>query len=82
MEEQFLQATISIRQKKLDNNELLSVYGLYKQATIGDNNTSRPGIFDLKGKAKWDAWESKRGMSTLEAKKTYIEFVANHQNSG
>jgi diazepam-binding inhibitor (GABA receptor modulating acyl-CoA-binding protein) len=38
---------------KLSDNELLEVYGLYKQATVGDNTTSKPGMLDFKGKAKW-----------------------------
>lgn len=33
---------------------------------------ARPGLFDLKGKAKWDAWESKKGMAKEEAKTNYI----------
>ena len=79
MEEEFLKATVSVREKKLDNNDLLTIYGLYKQATMGDNNTSRPGMFDPKARAKWDAWESKRGMSVDEAMKTYVEFVQNYK---
>ena len=34
--------------KTLSNDELLEVYGLFKQATVGDVNTSRPGMLDLK----------------------------------
>ena len=34
--------------KTLSNEELLEVYALYKQATVGDVNTSRPGMLDLK----------------------------------
>ena len=33
------------------------------QASEGDCNTERPGMFDLKGKAKWDSWNSKKGMT-------------------
>ncbi|XP_026226622.1 acyl-CoA-binding domain-containing protein 7 isoform X2 [Anabas testudineus] len=43
------------------DQELLDLYGLYKQALVGDVNTDRPGMTDLKGKAKWDAWESRKG---------------------
>ena len=43
------------------DEEKLKIYGLYKQATIGDVNTDRPGMFDLKGKAKWDAWNAQKG---------------------
>ena len=59
------------------NEELLNMYGYYKQATIGDTNTERPGMFDLKGKAKWDNWNSRKGMSKEEAEKKYIEVVKN-----
>ena len=34
--------------KTLSNDELLEVYALYKQATVGDVNTSRPGLMDFK----------------------------------
>uniref|UniRef100_A0A3Q2QPD4 Acyl-CoA binding domain containing 7 n=1 Tax=Fundulus heteroclitus TaxID=8078 RepID=A0A3Q2QPD4_FUNHE len=54
------------------NDELLVLYGLYKQAVVGDVNTDRPGLLDLTGKAKWDAWESRKGMSKDEAMSTYI----------
>ena len=50
------------------------VYALYKQATVGDINTERPGMFDMKGKAKWDAWNSKKGMSQDEAKQNYVDL--------
>nr|KAG5700616.1 hypothetical protein BaRGS_015446 [Batillaria attramentaria] len=47
---------------KPSDQEMLDVYSLFKQATVGDVNTSRPGLLDLKGKAKWDAWESRKGV--------------------
>lgn len=31
----------------------LRFYGLYKQATVGQCNTSKPGFWDLSGRAKW-----------------------------
>ena len=58
------------------NESLLELYALFKQATVGDNNTERPRMFDLKGNAKWDAWTSKNGMSSEEAEKEYIALVA------
>ncbi|XP_077431413.1 peroxisomal carnitine O-octanoyltransferase-like isoform X4 [Vanacampus margaritifer] len=42
------------------DQELLDLYGLYKQANVGDIDTDRPGLFDMKGKAKWDAWNSRK----------------------
>ena len=42
-------------------------------------------MLDFKGKAKWDAWKSKEGMSQDEAKTKYIEYanemVAKHGTS-
>ena len=37
---------------------------------------ARPGFLDLKGKAKWDAWTAKKGMSKEDAMQKYIELVA------
>ncbi|XP_061081917.1 acyl-CoA-binding protein isoform X2 [Conger conger] len=54
---------------------MLDVYSLYKQATVGDINTARPGMLDFAGKAKWDAWEKRKGMSKEEAMKAYVEKV-------
>ena len=33
--------------KTMSNEELLEVYALYKQASVGDCNTSRPGMMDF-----------------------------------
>lgn len=57
------------------NDELLELYSLFKQATVGDVNTERPGLFDVKGKAKWDAWSAKKGTSSDSAKEAYIALV-------
>ncbi|XP_061771615.1 acyl-CoA-binding domain-containing protein 7 [Nerophis ophidion] len=57
------------------DQELLDLYGLYKQAVVGDVNTDRPGLFDMKGKAKWDAWDSKKGMSKDDAMAAYTKLA-------
>jgi diazepam-binding inhibitor (GABA receptor modulator, acyl-CoA-binding protein) len=58
-----------------DNSEMLKLYGLYKQATLGDCNTERPGFFNPIGRAKWDSWNSYRNTTTDTAKEEYIKFV-------
>ncbi|KAI7829676.1 acyl-CoA-binding protein [Gamsiella multidivaricata] len=58
------------------NDKLLELYGLFKQATVGDNTTAAPGMFDLKGKAKHNAWTEKKGLSQEQAEKEYIALVA------
>ncbi len=45
------------------------------EATVGDNNTSRPGMLDLKGKYKWDAWDANKGISKEDAQKQYVALV-------
>ena len=40
----------------MTDDELKQIYALYKQGTIGDNTTEKPGMLDLKAKAKWEAW--------------------------
>jgi acyl-CoA-binding protein len=54
------------------NQVLLELYGLYKQATAGDVQGSRPGFTDLKGRAKYDAWSSRKGMSREDAMRAYV----------
>lgn len=60
---------------KPDNNTLLKLYSLYKQGTVGDVNTERPGGFDFVGAAKWDAWDKLKGISQEDAQQQYIDFV-------
>nr|ABM55609.1 diazepam binding inhibitor-like protein [Maconellicoccus hirsutus] len=57
------------------NDELLELYALFKQATVGDVNTDRPGLLDMKGKAKWDAWNAKKGTAKDAAEKDYVALV-------
>ncbi|CAM0137034.1 acyl-CoA-binding protein (ACBP)/diazepam binding inhibitor (DBI)/endozepine (EP) [Umbelopsis sp. WA50703] len=59
---------------KPSDDELLKLYGLFKQATIGDNETSKP-TFDIRGRYKWDAWTANKGKSQEEAEKEYIALV-------
>ncbi|MEN9779743.1 MAG: hypothetical protein RL014_891 [Pseudomonadota bacterium] len=58
-----------------DNATLLKIYGLYKQATEGDNAAKKPGFSDLVGRAKWDAWAALKGVSADDAKRQYIELI-------
>jgi len=61
--------------EKPSNEVLLDMYSLYKQATAGNVAGSRPGMFDMVGRAKYDAWEKRQGMSADDAKRAYIELV-------
>ncbi len=57
------------------NDQLLDLYAFYKQATEGDVAGDRPGMFDLKGRAKYDAWAKRKGVSKDEAMKKYVALV-------
>ncbi|WP_194974240.1 acyl-CoA-binding protein [Aquiflexum lacus] len=60
---------------KPSNEELLKLYGLYKQATEGDNHEERTGGFDFVAAAKFNSWLSYKGKSKSEASENYIELV-------
>lgn len=61
--------------KRPSNEELLQLYALYKQATEGDTTGDRPGGFDFKAIAKYDAWAELKGKSKDQAKSDYIALV-------
>lgn len=61
--------------KKPESSELLALYGLYKQATEGDVKGSRPGMLDLVGRKKYDAWASLKGTAKAAAEKKYVSLV-------
>lgn len=54
---------------------LLKMYGLYKQASIGDASGDRPGFTDMIGRVKWDAWHNHVGMTIATAQQQYIDLV-------
>jgi diazepam-binding inhibitor (GABA receptor modulator, acyl-CoA-binding protein) len=61
---------------KPDNETLLNIYSLYKQATEGDINIDPPSnMFDFVGKAKFDAWSKLKGVSSAEAMRQYINLI-------
>lgn len=77
VDEKFNEAATNVKNlaSQPSDTDLLELYALYKQSTVGDCNTARPGLLDFKGKAKWDAWDKKKGLDQDTAKKEYIEKV-------
>lgn len=63
------------KQKGLTNDQLLKLYGLYKQAKEGDNTQSQPYFFQAEANAKWKAWTSEQGKTSEEAKQEYVEYA-------
>lgn len=62
----------------LGNDVMLDLYALYKQAEAGDATGSRPGMLDIRGRAKFDAWAKHKGMSKDAAMEAYISLVGKH----
>ena len=62
------------------NDALLKLYGLYKQGTDGDNNTKKPGMFDIKEQFKWTAWNELKGLDKDAAKQQYVDLVESFFN--
>ena len=75
--EQFATAAADAKElpTKPDNSDLLKLYALYKQGTVGDVSGKRPGMMDFVGRAKFDAWSGLEGMSPEEAQQQYVDLV-------
>ncbi|MBS0307832.1 MAG: acyl-CoA-binding protein [Proteobacteria bacterium] len=58
-----------------DNMTLLKMYALYKQASQGDAGGERPGMTDMVGRAKWDAWAALKNTANEDAMRQYIDLV-------
>ncbi len=58
-----------------DTSTLLDLYALYKQGTAGDVDGKRPGMLDIKGRAKYDAWAAQKGKTRDQAMEAYIALV-------
>jgi diazepam-binding inhibitor (GABA receptor modulating acyl-CoA-binding protein) len=75
--QQFITATETVKKLNIvpSNDELGSLYGLYKQATSGDINITKPSFFQIKELMKWNNWNNNKGMTVYEAEVGYIKFV-------
>jgi diazepam-binding inhibitor (GABA receptor modulator, acyl-CoA-binding protein) len=69
------QARVKTLKTAPSTDQLLELYALYKQGSGGDVSGSRPGMLDLKGRAKYDAWAKKKGMSKDAAMAAYVALV-------
>ena len=58
-----------------DNDDLLKLYGFYKQVKEGDINTAQPYAIQVHARAKWEAWNKNKGLDKITAMKNYIYIV-------
>tara|TARA_B100000925_G_scaffold291892_1_gene282232 strand:+ start:3317 stop:3586 length:270 start_codon:yes stop_codon:yes gene_type:complete len=77
IEEKFKQSedTVKSLKKRPTNDELLTLYALFKQATQGDVFGSRPSLINVKARAKWDAWKKLTGVQKDQAMENYSSTV-------
>ncbi len=78
IKEKFEQAVKESKElsSKPDNDSLLKLYSLYKQATEGDISTEPPSNpFDFVNKAKYESWASLKGKSKEAAMQEYSDMV-------
>lgn len=77
LQDRFAQAQQDVNSlsERPDNDTMLRLYGLFKQATIGDATGQPPGGFDFVARAKVDAWSKMKGTSTKNAMQQYIDLV-------
>lgn len=78
LQEQFEQAVLDSKNlpERPDNMTLLKIYGLYKQATAGNAAGDRPGMTDMIGRAKWDAWNTLKELPAEQAMQQYVKLIA------
>lgn len=50
-------------------------------AIEGDVAVPRPGMLDLLGKAKWDAWNKQKGIDKPQAKRLYVSALVKVGNA-
>ena len=77
MDAKFTEAAERVKslKKRPSDSELLELYGLFKQATSGDVSGDKPGLFDLKGRKKFEAWGKLKGTAQATAATTYVALV-------
>lgn len=60
---------------KPDQDTMLKIYGLFKQAQDGDVTGKRPGFTNPVGRAKYDARVALKGVSQDDAKQQYVDLI-------
>lgn len=64
---------------RVSQADVLTLYGLYKQATCGDINAPRPSWSPLdplgRARLKWDAWNARRGDPAEQCMMDYVDLL-------
>lgn len=68
----YMQSLVS----ELNTDQLLTFYGLYKQATVGPCDISKPNWYQVQAVRKYEAWKKLGDMSQEIAMANYIDIIA------
>jgi len=69
------QKDVNTLSKRPSNEDFLFLYSHFKQANMGDVKGDRPGMLDMVGRAKYDAWAKLKGVNADEAMQRYVAKV-------
>ena len=74
---EFEQAQVDVKKltERPSNDDMLALYATFKQAMSGDVSGKRPGMLDMVGRAKYDAWAKLKGTDADGAMQKYIDKV-------
>ena len=77
LNDKFEQAAVDVKTltSRPSNEDMLALYANFKQASKGDVSGKRPGMLDMIGRAKYDAWAALKGTPSENAKQSYIDTV-------
>lgn len=67
--------------KQLNQEQQMMLYGLFKQASVGENTSPEPGQENLVDYYKWQAWTSFKGFPQSDAARAYVYFVNQFESS-
>ena len=76
LENKFTQVAELVKKVKTQptDKELLKLYGLYKQITIGDINIEKPSLLSFQAKTKYNAWYNLKGKKKVDCIQEYVLF--------
>eukprot|EP00347_Sterkiella_histriomuscorum_P014369 403361131 len=58
---------------KESKDDKLKLYSAGKQGKFGNCNEPKPGMFDVVGKVKWQAWKDREGQDQEACKLEFIQ---------
>lgn len=66
---------VKLLKKKPTDTEMLDLYSLYKQSTIGDCNIQEPSKLNFTDNSKWQSWNKRNGLTQHNAKLLYVDLA-------